>query len=67
MESVWHLLKKMWNKNLIYRLQTPLSTFEAGENYKEVSDRAIAIPFKVSGENIEFVAWTTASWTRPRI
>jgi isoleucyl-tRNA synthetase len=50
MESVWWVFKQLWDKGLVYRglrvmpystaLTTPLSNFEAGSAYKEVSDPA---------------------------
>ena len=50
MESVWWAFKQLFEKDLVYRglkvmpystgLLTPLSNFEAGQNYKEVNDPA---------------------------
>jgi len=50
MESVWHVFKQLFDKNLIYRgtkvtpystaCGTPLSNFEANQNYKDTSDPA---------------------------
>jgi isoleucyl-tRNA synthetase len=45
--------------------KTPLSNFEAGENYKDVPDPAISVGFKALGADFEFVAWTTTPWTLP--
>ena len=55
MESVWWVFKSLWDKGLVYRgyrvmpfstaLGTPLSNFEANQNYKEVTDPAIVIAF----------------------
>ena len=76
MESIWWLFKQLWDKGLIYegykvlpycaRCSTPLSNFEANQGYKEVTDPAITIRFKVKGEeNTYILAWTTTPWTLP--
>lgn len=74
MESVWWVFKQIYDKNLVYegykvmpfsaKLGTPLSNFEAGENYKEVDDPSVVIAFEVKSErNTFFLAWTTTPWT----
>jgi isoleucyl-tRNA synthetase len=76
METVWWVLRQMWDKGLIYeghkvlpfstRLSTVLSNFEANLNYKDVQDPAITVRFAVEGEdNTYFIAWTTTPWTLP--
>ncbi|KAG7615473.1 Isoleucine--tRNA ligase, cytoplasmic [Arabidopsis thaliana] len=77
MESVWWVFSQLWEKNLVYRgfkvmpystgCKTPLSNFEAGQNYKEVPDPEIMVTFPVIGDqdNAAFVAWTTTPWTLP--
>lgn len=77
MESVWYAFKEIFDKNLVYRgtkimpfstaCNTVLSNFEAGSNYKEVSDPAIIITFPAVGDQHEssFIAWTTTPWTLP--
>jgi isoleucyl-tRNA synthetase len=81
MESCFWAFKNMWDKGLIYRghnvmhfspsLSTPLSNFEAKQNYKTINDRSIFVKFKVvesdivEFENLYFVAWTTTPWTLP--
>lgn len=76
MESVWWVLKTLFNKGLVYRgwkvmpysctCGTPLSNFEAGLNYKEVSDPAAVVSFPlITDENISILAWTTTPWTLP--
>lgn len=87
MESVWWVFGELFKKGLIYRgfkvmpysvgCTTPLSNFEAGENYKEVYDPAITVSFPLlEGDNGEaldpadpqtphMVAWTTTPWTLP--
>ena len=76
MESVWWVLKQMWDQGLVYqghkvlpfstRLSTVLSNFEANLNYKEVQDPAITVRFAAEGEEqTYFIAWTTTPWTLP--
>ena len=75
MESVWWVVKQLWDKELIYRggkvmpvstaLETPLSNFEATSNYKDVQDPAITVLFKLRDEDAYISAWTTTPWTLP--
>jgi isoleucyl-tRNA synthetase len=80
MESVWWVFKQMFDKNLVYRgfkvmpystsCCTPLSNFEAGQNYKDVQDPAVVVTFPAvdnSGAELgySFLAWTTTPWTLP--
>ncbi|PIO55122.1 tRNA ligase class I, partial [Teladorsagia circumcincta] len=45
---------------------TPLSNFEAGQNYKDVVDPAVCIGFRLDeNPNRMMVAWTTTPWTLP--
>ncbi|OON15960.1 tRNA ligase class I [Opisthorchis viverrini] len=54
MESVWWVFKQLFDKGLVYRgvkvmpfstaCATPLSNFEAGQNYRDVQDPAIHLP-----------------------
>jgi isoleucyl-tRNA synthetase len=74
METVWWVFKELYNKGLVYegyrvmpyswKLGTPLSNFEAGENYKETDDPSIVITFPLlDEENVSLLAWTTTPWT----
>jgi isoleucyl-tRNA synthetase len=76
MQSVWWVFQQMWNKGLIYEgykvvpystgLSSPLSNFEANQNYKQVQDPAITITMPVVGQkDVSFLAWTTTPWTLP--
>ncbi len=75
MESVWWVVKQLWEKDLIYRgekvvpfstaLGTVLSNFEAGSNYRDVQDPAITVLFKLKNDNRYMSAWTTTPWTLP--
>ncbi len=77
MESVWWVFSQLYEKDLVYRghkvmpfstgCSTPLSNFEAGLNYKDVSDPSITVAFKSDTiENCFFLAWTSTPWTLPR-
>ncbi|MBO7093835.1 MAG: class I tRNA ligase family protein, partial [Spirochaetia bacterium] len=77
MESIWWVVKQLWDKGLIYegfyilpycpRCSTVLSNHELNlGGYQEDTDPAITIKFKVKGEdNTYFLAWTTTPWTLP--
>ena len=75
MESVWWVVKQLWEKGLIYQgvkvmpvstaLGTPLSNFEANQNYVDVQDPAITVLFKLVDEDAYLSAWTTTPWTLP--
>ena len=73
MESVWWVFRQLYDKGLVYQgykvmpystgCTTPLSNFEAGLNYKDVSDPAVVVSFPVVGEEgVSFVAWTTTPY-----
>ena len=75
MESLWWVLKQLWDKGLVYQgvrvmpvstaLGTPLSNFEANLNYMDVQDPAITVLFKLADEDAYLSAWTTTPWTLP--
>jgi isoleucyl-tRNA synthetase len=75
MESVWWVVKQLWEKDLIYRgekvvpfsteLSTVLSNFEAGSNYHDVQDPAVTVLFKITDQDRYIAAWTTTPWTLP--
>ena len=79
MESVWWVFQQLFNKGLVYKgfkvmpystaCATPLSNFESGQNYKEVSDPSVIITFPVivdgKPSNRNLLAWTTTPWTLP--
>ncbi len=46
---------------------TVLSNFEAGLNYKEVSDPAVMVGFPLDDDphEAQMVIWTTTPWTLP--
>lgn len=75
MESVWWVVKQLWDKGLIYQglkvvpfstaLSTVLSNFEAGQNYQDVQDPAVTVMFKLKDDDTYISAWTTTPWTLP--
>lgn len=79
MESTWFIFKQLWERNKIYRgfkimpfstaCKTPLSNFEANQNYKDVSDPSVLIAFPLlkpfKNLDVSLVAWTTTPWTLP--
>ncbi|CAM6043693.1 unnamed protein product [Sphagnum compactum] len=77
MESVWWVFKQLHLKGLVYKglkvmpystgCKTELSNFEAGLNYKDVSDPAVMVSFPLLDEvdGASMVAWTTTPWTLP--
>lgn len=75
MESVWWVVKSLWDQGLIYKgqkvmpvstaLATPLSNFEASSNYLDVQDPSITVLFKLRDEDAFVSAWTTTPWTLP--
>src|SRR5690606_11238325 len=75
MESVWWVMKQLWDKEMIYQgvkvvpfstaLGTVLSNFEAGSNYQDVQDPAVTVLFKLKHEDAYMAAWTTTPWTLP--
>ncbi|MEK6861099.1 MAG: isoleucine--tRNA ligase [Nanoarchaeota archaeon] len=75
-ESVWWSLKELYNKGLLYeshkvvpycpRCQTPLSSHEVALGYKDVTEPAIIVKFKVKDKpNRYALAFTTTAWTLP--
>jgi isoleucyl-tRNA synthetase len=81
MESVWWVMKSLWDKGLIYQdfkvlpyswgATTPLSNFEANLDYRDVDDPAITIRLRLSEDHGPAAAgdyllvWTTTPWTLP--
>ena len=77
-ETLWWLLKQLYNKNLLYKgytiqpyspaAGTGLSTHELNQPgcYRDVKDTTCVAQFKVKNEeNTYFLAWTTTPWTLP--
>lgn len=76
METVWWVFAQLYKKDLVYRgvkvmpfstgCSTPLSNFEAGQNYKDTVDPSVYVAFPlIEKPNRAFIAWTTTPWTLP--
>ena len=60
MESIWWVLKRLWDRGLIYEglksvpyswaINTALSNFEANLNYKDVQDPAVTVRARLLGD-----------------
>ncbi len=76
-ESVWWAFKQLYEKGFIYegkkvlmycpRCSTPLAKAEIAmdNSYKLVKENSLVVKFKLKGENIFALAWTTTPWTLP--
>jgi len=75
-ESVWWLLKSIWDKGLLYqgfkvvpycpRCGTPLSDHEVALGYEQATDPSIFVRMPlVDEENTSLLVWTTTPWTLP--
>jgi isoleucyl-tRNA synthetase len=77
-ESLWSLLKRLYDKDLLYKgytiqpfspaAGTGLSSHELNQpgTYRPVKDTTCVAQFKITGtENDYFLAWTTTPWTLP--
>ncbi|HNP37447.1 MAG TPA: isoleucine--tRNA ligase [Woeseiaceae bacterium] len=75
-ESVWNLLQRIWDKDLIYqgykvvpydpRIGATLSSHELAQGYREVEDPSITVRFTLADQkDTHFLVWTTTPWTLP--
>ncbi len=74
-ESAWWSLKEMFEKGLLFRghkvlpycpqTGTSYSTHEVSQGYKEVSEPAVFVKFRLEEEDASVLAWTTTPWTLP--
>ncbi len=77
-ESLWYLLKQLYDKGLLYKghtiqpyspaAGTGLSSHELNQPgcYKMVKDTTVVAQFKIKGRAQDyFLAWTTTPWTLP--
>ena len=79
-EVVWSLLKKIWDKELIYQgyrvvpydpvLGTTMSEAEVDLGYRETEDPSLTVRFVLDasnpfGPNTAILVWTTTPWTLP--
>ena len=74
MESIIHNFKQLYDKGLVYEdyrvqpyswcAQTPVSNFEVNLGYKDKTDTAITVLFKLKNQ-MNVLVWTTTPWTLP--
>ena len=75
-ESVWFLLKQLWDRGLIYqgykvvpydpRIGATLSSHEVALGYRDVEDPSVFVRFRSLEEpDTYFLVWTTTPWTLP--
>lgn len=74
MESVIHNFKILYDKGLVYEgyrvqpyswaAQTPVSNFEVNQAYRDKTDTAITVMFKLDN-GMNLLVWTTTPWTLP--
>ena len=74
-ESVWWLVKQLWDKGLLYeghrvspyctRCGTALSSHEMGQPdvYQDVSDATAYVRFPLRDAQADLLVWTTTPWT----
>lgn len=73
-ESVWHVLRKMWDAGVIYRghkvlpycprCGTPLSSHEVSQGYCQKEDPSVYLRFKIREDpEAALLVWTTTPWT----
>jgi len=74
-ESVWWLIKQLWDKGLLYeghkvspycgRCGTALSSHELGQPdvYRDVVDPSVFVRFPVIDREVDLLVWTTTPWT----
>jgi isoleucyl-tRNA synthetase len=78
METVWHILKQLYNKGYVYqgkkillycpRCETPLSNSEIAmdNSYKKVTEKSVTVKFRLLDQpDTYLLAWTTTPWTLP--
>jgi len=75
-ESVWWILKKFWDKGLLYqgnkvvpycpRCGTPLSDHEVALGYEDATDPSVFVRIPlVDTPGTSLLVWTTTPWTLP--
>lgn len=73
-QSVWWILKTFFDRGLIYqgfkilpycpRCETPLSSHEVSQGYKEIKDPSVYVKIQLQDEpDTYFLVWTTTPWT----
>ncbi len=78
MESVWWSLKTLFDRGLLEkghyvlpycpRCETPLSSHEVAQGYRETTDPSVTVRFPLVGTDgppRDLLVWTTTPWTLP--
>ncbi len=78
MESVWWSLKTLFDRGLLEkghyvlpycpRCETPLSSHEVAQGYRETTDPSVTVRFPLVGSEgppRDLLVWTTTPWTLP--
>ena len=78
MESVWWLIKQLWDRDLLYeghrvvpycgRCGTALSSHEVAQGYQDIVDRSVYVRFPLVDDGsptdgADLLVWTTTPWT----
>ena len=78
-ESVWWSLRQLFDRNLLEkgyyvlpycpRCETPLSSHEVAQGYRETTDPSVVVRFRMAdsphGVPRDLLVWTTTPWTLP--
>ena len=74
-ESVWHIIDKMFKDDLLYeghkilpycpRCGTGLASHEVAQGYENITTTTAYVKFKRKDSDEYFIAWTTTPWTLP--
>jgi isoleucyl-tRNA synthetase len=72
-ESVWWALATLWKRGLLYpghkilpycpRCETPLSSHEVAQGYRDVQDPSIYVALPMKDASRRILVWTTTPWT----
>jgi isoleucyl-tRNA synthetase len=72
-ESVWWIIKQFHEADLVYKghrvvpycpkCETPLSSHEVAQGYKDVKDPSVYVTMKAVDRHFDFLVWTTTPWT----
>jgi len=72
-ETVWWLLRQMWDKGLLYegfkvvpycgRCGTALSSHEVAQGYQDITEDSVYVRFPVADRDFDLLVWTTTPWT----
>ncbi len=75
MESVWFLIKRSYEKGLLYsdeqvihwcpRCETAVAGYEVRDEYKEITDPSIYVKARIKDRDESILIWTTTPWTLP--